>query len=156
MNGHWKTDPELSVWIVDGGIVDVSGVLRLLPGLFPNATVLHVEGNRIGSEAIKVYEAHIETEPNSPRRQATWSPSWLFNCRCSPLLFVELARVGESHAPHELFDGIALYAGDDWLLTAQDAFASPFSIGPTVPETTLVALVAPFGVGYVRVEPPTA
>jgi hypothetical protein len=141
-------------WDINEGVDDPSRFFRLLPKLFPTATVLFVEGTSITRDVLACYEQFRDPGPYLPRRQTLWPSAKRLRCTASAALFGALARLSDRHAVPELLDHLSLYDGERPLLEWPDAFMNAMLLGAAVPESTVATLAGEFGCQYGRVAGP--
>jgi hypothetical protein len=132
-------------WGIDQGITDPARFFALMPEVFPDATVLFVEGTSISPVAERCYATFASPGPYIPDRQTFFPRSKLFRCAASPGLFQALSKLAERGASPELLDHLALYRGDRPVLEWHDAFANSLLIDGTIPEQTVASLALEAG-----------
>jgi hypothetical protein len=138
------------LWDIDEGITDVPRFVRLLAELFPEATLFCAEGTRIAPAIAAVYSKHAAPGTNPAPRQTLFPSASRYSCRPSPAFYTELREAATGREPHEVLDHLFVFAEERRLIEWHDAFANALWVHGSVPQATVAALAAPFGLRYHR------
>ena len=136
------TDTPPSSWHIGEGIRNAERFFRVLPQLFPDATLFIAEGSSISNEVGTFYRRHAPPDPTRPADLSALTMAPRYLCACTPEFFLELARLA-AKTPR-------LYSGARQLIYWHDAFANDLILSPELPEATVAALAKKFGVRHRR------
>jgi hypothetical protein len=139
-----------STWYIDEGIRNAERFFRALPTLFPDANLFVAQGSRIADEVAAFYREHAPAVARRPADLSRFTLARRFFCNSSPEFFLELARIAAKTPREQILHHLYLYRDGSRLIDWHDAFANSLFLSGDVPETTVSALAAKFGVHYKR------
>ena len=144
------TDAPLSSWHIGEGIRNAERFFRVLPQLFPDATLFIAEGSSISNEVGAFYRRHAPPDPTRPADLSALTMAPRYLCACTPEFFLELARLAAKTPRDHILHHLYLYSGARQLIYWHDAFANDLILSPELPEATVAALAKKFGVRHRR------
>ena len=137
-------------WDIDEGIRNAEQFFRILPKLFPDATLFVAQGSSIASDVAAFYKRHAA--PDHPRLPdlSVFALTPRYLCSATLEFFLELARLAAKTPREQILHHLYLFRGAHQLIYWHDAFANALFLSPDVPETTVAALATKFDVRYRR------
>jgi len=144
------TATPLPAWVVDEGIRNAEKFFRVLPKLFPDATLFVAEGYAIADEVATLYRRHAAPDTERPADLPRFHLASRDLCACTPDFFLELARLAAKKPRERILHHLYLYSGGSQLIYWHDAFANALFLSPDLPEATVAALAKKFGVRHGR------
>jgi hypothetical protein len=150
------TDLPLSPWDIEEGIRNAERFFRVLPKVFPDATLFIAEGSGITKEVAAFYRRHAPAEVKRPADLSRLALVPRYFCACSPEFLLELARLASTTPRVGLLHHLYLYRGEDQLIEWHDAFANALLLSPDLPEETVATLARKFGRRYGRARFPSS
>jgi hypothetical protein len=139
-----------SAWYIDEGIRNAEAFFRVLPKIFPEATLFIAEGSSIAKDVAAFYKRHAPAVPNRPAGLTRLALAPRYLCASTPDFFLELARIASTKPRETLLHHLSLYRDGRQLLEWHDAFANAVVLSSDLPEATVAALAKKFGCRYGR------
>ena len=145
-----------SPWNIEEGIRNAERFFRVLPRVFPVATLFVAEGSGITKEVAALYRRHAPSKVKRPADLSRFTLVPRYFCTCSPEFFLELARVASTTPRAGLLHHLYVYRGEDQLIDWHDAFANALLISPDLLEETVATLARKFDRRYRRARFPSS
>ena len=111
-----------------GYVTDLYALLRAIDETMPKDATLYIEGNSIAAEIKSFLSSRDAPEPET------------FHLPLGGTNLTEFRALAEHHAEPEVADHLAVYRGDELLLTAHDAGDGEARISRALPKRTVQRL----------------
>jgi hypothetical protein len=149
-------ESQLPPWSIDEGIRNAESFFRILPKVFPDATLFVAEGSGITRAVAAFYRQHTPANTRRPAGLSRLALTSRHFCTCTPEFFLQLARLAKTTPRESLLHHLYLYQDDEQLLEWHDAFANVLLISPSVSEAAVATLAKKFGRHYGRARFPSS
>jgi hypothetical protein len=130
-----------------GRVGDFYALLRAIDEVMPRDAILYVEGTSIASE-VKDFLASRRALATYPIEPGTLYPKpAAYHLPLADPNLTDLRSIAERHAEPEVADHLAVYRGNELLLTAYDSGNGEVYVARSLPTERLQALRSALGLG---------
>ncbi|MBI4342345.1 MAG: hypothetical protein HY599_03140 [Candidatus Omnitrophica bacterium] len=131
---------------------DFPAFLRCLAHLFPEGSVLYLEGTSIGKEVQEFLKARAPEKVTRVELGTIWPRPQTFHMLLTAENITELAALAEKHALPELCDHLHVYKDSTVLLEAHDILDRCISLSGALPKERIETLCGQLGAEYKKGE----
>jgi hypothetical protein len=128
-----------------GYVTDLYVLLRAIDETMPKDGTLYIEGTSIAAEIKSFLSSRAAPEPRTVAPGTLWREPETFHLPLQGTNLTELRALAEHHAEPEVADHLAVYRGDELLLTAHDAGDGEVYISRALPTRTVQELLGRLG-----------
>ncbi len=137
-----------------GYVSDLRVLIRAIDAAMPKSAIIYIEGDSIVPEVASFLTSHLASEPRDVWPGSSSRRSRAFHVHLTGTNLAELSVLADSYAAPEVCDHVAVYKGDELLLTAYDAGENYVEVSKSLPDETIQHLRAALGAALTERKPP--
>jgi hypothetical protein len=137
-------------WVINVKKVDITAFIREMSILFPDDSVIYIEGTSIDPAIKKYLQAHNAEKITRVEVGTLWPRPTVFHISLSEEHLQKLAEFTDNYALPEICDHLIVYKGEEVLLEGYDFFAQDINLSGKIDENKVRVFCEKVGCTFKR------